>query len=125
MDVKDSLVRLHAMVRALLLAVTALIAIGITVFAPACLGRPAEGLATFLGPNVPPPRRPQTHSLALYGRRREFTTGDVEHLQREIEQDLRRKPGLSHDSSERRRPSDAQARRQFRGHMSAGRRTCF
>ena len=84
-----------------------------TRFGPARLGGPAECLASFLRSDIPPPRSAEANGLPLDGRRGEFSTRDVEHLQCEIEQDLRRKSRLPHDSPERHRSSDAQARRQF------------
>ncbi|MEQ1872052.1 MAG: hypothetical protein ABL961_18710, partial [Vicinamibacterales bacterium] len=80
---------------------------------PACLGGPTECLTSFLGCDIPPPRSAEPNGLAFYWRWGKFPTRDVEHLQGEIEQDLRRKSRLSHDPPERHRSSDAQARRQF------------
>lgn len=106
-------VRWYADSAYLLLALIPLVASRATRFGPSCLGGPTECLTPFLGSDIPPPRRAEANGLAFYWRWGKFSTRDVEHLQGEIEQDLRRKSRLSHDPPERHRSSDAQTRRQF------------
>ena len=81
-------------------------------FGPARLGSVSESLAPFLRADIAPARGSEANRLPFYWRRREFTTRDVEHFQREIEQDLRRQTALTHDASKRHGSSDTQTRRQ-------------
>jgi len=103
----------------LLLALIPFVASRSPRFGPARLGGATKCLTSFLGSDIPPPRSAEANGLPFYWRRGKFPTRDVEHLQGEIEQDLRRKTSLSHDPSERHRSSDAKARRQFRWNVSA------
>jgi hypothetical protein len=64
---------------------------------PSLRGLP-QRFASFLRTDVSPSGGAQADSLPFYWRWREFSTGDVEHLQREIEKDFWRKTGLSHDA---------------------------
>ena len=81
---------------------------------PYLLGCAAHCRTPFLSGHVAPARGTEADRLSAYGRGSEFSTGDVEHLQRQIEQDLRRQPTLSHDASKRRGSPDAETRGQRR-----------
>ena len=96
-----------------------------TRFGPACLGGPTERLAAFLRADIPPARGAQADSLPFNWRWRKFPARDVEHLQREIEQDLGRQSTLSHDASKRHGSSDAENRRQLRRDVRACWEACF
>lgn len=109
----------------LLLPLVALVAIIAARLGPASLRGLPQRFASFLRTDVSPPGSAQADSLPFYWRWREFSTGNVEHLQREIEKDFGRKPGLSHDAPQRHRSSDAQTRRKIRRNMSACRGAGF
>ena len=82
----------------LLLPLVAFVTIVATRLGPPSLRGLPQRLAPFLWADVSPSGSAQADSLPFYWRWREFSTGDVEHLQREIEKDFGRKPGLSHDA---------------------------
>ena len=67
-----------------------------------------ERLATDRRANVPPARGAEANSLPFYGGWRELSAGDIEHFQREIDQDLRRKSALPHDALQRHASSHAE-----------------
>ena len=90
---------------------------------PPGLGGLAERLAADLRTDVPPARGAKTNSLPFYRRWRELSAGDVEHLQREIDQDLRGKSALSHDALQRHASPHTQTRRQILGDLGATYRT--
>ena len=92
---------------------------------PTRLGGPSEHLAPFLGSNTTPTSGAEANSLPLYWRRREFAACEIEHLQREIEQDLWRQSTLSHDAPKRHGSSDAENRRQLRRDVGACWGACF
>lgn len=92
---------------------------------PPGLGSLPERLAADLRTDVPPARGAKTNSLPFYWRWRELSAGDVEHLQREIDQDLRGKSALSHDALQRHASPNAETRRQILGDLSAAYRTRF
>ena len=98
---------------ALLLPLVPLVALSAPRLGPPGLRGLPQSLASFLGTDVAPTSSAEANGLPFYWRRGEFSARDVEHLQCEVEEDLRRKSGLSHDSAERHRSSDAQTRRQF------------
>lgn len=85
---------------------------------PPRLSGVSQSLAPFFRADIAPTRGAEANSLPLYWRRREFSARDVEHLQREIQQDLRRQSTLSHDASKRHGSSDAKTRRQVGRNMS-------
>jgi hypothetical protein len=91
----------------------AFVEVGVAMLCPPGLGGVSESLASFFSAYVAPARGAEAKGLPFYWRRREFSTCDVEQLQREIEQDLRWKSGLSHDAAKRHRSSDTQTCRQF------------
>ena len=72
----------------LLLSLVALIAIIATRLGPPSLRGLPQRLAPFLWADVPPTGGAQADSLPFYWRWREFSAGDIEHLQREIEKNL-------------------------------------
>lgn len=80
-------------------------------FRPSCLGRSTQCFAACLGADISPPRGAEAHRLTFYWRWGQFPTGNVEHLQGEIQQHLRRQSSLPHDASHRHRASDAETRR--------------
>lgn len=92
---------------------------------PPGLGSLPERLAADLRTDVPPARGAETNSLPFYWRWRELSAGDVEHLQREIDQDLRGKSALSHDALQRHASPDAETRGEILGDLSAAYRTRF
>jgi len=78
-------------------------------FIPSRLRGATESLAALLRCHITPSGGAEADSLPLYWRRRQFSTRHVENFQREIEQNLWRKPTLSHDASQRDRAPNAQA----------------
>lgn len=88
---------------------------------PARLSGASEHGAPFLGPHVAPARGTEADRLSAYGRGSEFATGEVEYLQRQIEQDLRRQRTLSHDAPKRRGSPHAE----IRGQRRRNRGTCL
>ena len=90
---------LYADSACLLLVLLSLVAPGVTWLSPSRLGGSTKRLAPFLWAHIAPTGRAQANCLPFNRGRREFPARDVEHLQREIEQDLRRKSRLSHDAS--------------------------
>ena len=92
---------------------------------PPGLGGFPECLAADLRADVPPARGAETNSLPFYWRWRELSAGDVQHLQREIDQDLRGKSALSHDALQRHASPDAETGGEILGDLSAAYRTRF
>ena len=92
---------------------------------PSSLGSLPESLTPNLRADVPPARGPETDSLPFYRRWRELSAGDVEHLQREINQDLRGKSALSHDALQRHASPHAQTGGEILGDLSASYHTRF
>src|SRR5687768_13580450 len=107
----------------LLLSLQRLVVSGAPVLCPPRLGGLPERLAADLRADVPPARRTEADSLPLYWRRRKLSARYVEHLQREIDQDLRRKPALPHDALQRHASPHTQTRRQILGDLGATHRT--
>ncbi len=82
----------------------------VAVLGPARLGRFSERFAALLGTDMAPPRRAQTDRRSMDRFRREFSAGEVQELEREIEEDLRRKTRVTHHASQPRgaaRPEEA------------------
>lgn len=92
---------------------------------PPGLGSLPERLAADLRTDVPPACGTKTNRLPFYWRRRELSAGDVEHLQREIDQDLRGKSALSHDALQRHASPYAETGGEILGDLSAAYRTRF
>ena len=109
----------------LLLALRSLIPIRASMLCPPRLGGLSERLAADLRTDVPPARCTKADSLPFNRRWREFPAGDVEHLQREIDQDLRRKSTLPHDALQRHASPYAQTAREIVGDLSVTYRTRF
>ena len=103
----------------------AFVAARATVLGPPRLGCVSEGLAPLFRADIAPTRGAEANGLSLYWRRREFAAREIEHLQREIEQDLWRQSTLSHDAPKRHGSSDAENRRQLRRDVHCCLGACF
>ena len=76
-----------------------------TPFGPSCLYRSPHDATAFFRVDVAPASRTKPNRLAADGRRREFSACQVEDLEREVHEDLRRQAGLAHQSAKKRRAS--------------------
>jgi hypothetical protein len=88
---------------------------------PSRLRRFAHYAAAFFSADVAPPSRAETNRGSLNRRWREPSTGEIEHFDRQIEQDFRRKAGMTHEAPQTRRPSRAQHPREFGSQIRADR----
>ena len=80
---------------------------------PSRLRRLAHYATALLGADVSPTSRTETDRGSLNRRWREFSAGEIENLYRQIEQDFRRKAGMTHKASQARRAPRAQHPREF------------
>jgi hypothetical protein len=80
---------------------------------PPRLGRLAHHSAALFGADVSPASRAETDRSSLNRLRRKSSTGEIENLDRQIEQDFRRKTGMTHEASQTRRAPRAQHPREF------------
>ena len=81
--------------------------------APSRLRRFAHDATAFFGADVTPTRRAEADRGSLNRLGRELSTGQIEHFDRQIEQDFRRKAGVTHEASQARRAPRAQHPREF------------
>ena len=80
---------------------------------PSCLRRFAHDATTFFDADVTPTRRAEADRGSLNRLWREPSTGEIEHFDRQIEQDFRRKAGMTHEAPQPRRAPRAQHPREF------------
>ena len=88
---------------------------------PSCLRRFAHHATAFFGADVAPTRRAEADRGSLNRLGGELSTREIEHFDRQIEQDFRRKAGVTHEASQARRAPAAQHPREFGGQVRAGR----
>ena len=94
--------------------VSALASPSTPILIPARLSGPTKGLAAFRRRNIAPSCSAETNGLPLYGRRRELSTRHVQYLESQVDEDLRRKSGLSHNPPQYSGSPHAQCTREFR-----------
>ena len=80
---------------------------------PSRLRRFAHHATALFGANVSPASRAKTDRGSLNRRGRELSTGEIEHFDRQIEQDFRRKAGMTHEAPQPRCAPRAQHPREF------------
>jgi hypothetical protein len=80
---------------------------------PSRLRRFAHDAATLFGADVSPTRCAETDCGSLNWLGREPSTGEIEHFDCQIEEDFRRKAGMTHKASQARRAPRAQHPREF------------
>ena len=88
---------------------------------PSRLRRLAHHAAAFFSADVAPTRRPEADRGSLNRLWRELSTGEIEHFDRQIEQDFRRKAGMTHEAPQPRRAPRAQHPREFGRQVRADR----
>ena len=81
--------------------------------APSRLRRFAHDATALFGAHVSPASRAETDRGSLNRLWRELSTGEIEHFDRQIEQDFRRKAGMTHEAPQTRRAPRAQHPREF------------
>jgi hypothetical protein len=80
---------------------------------PSRLRRFAHDATAFFGTDVSPASRAETDRGSLNRRWRELSAGEIEHFDRQIEQDFRRKAGMTHEAPQARGAPRAQHPREF------------
>jgi hypothetical protein len=80
---------------------------------PSRLRRFAHHAAALFGANVSPASRTETDCGSLNRLGRELSTGEIEHFDRQIEQDFRWKARVTHEAPQARRAPRAQHPREF------------
>jgi hypothetical protein len=88
---------------------------------PSRVRRFAHHAAALFGADVSPASRAETDRGSLNRLGRELSTGEIEHFDRQIEQDFRRKAGMTHEASQARRAPRAQHPREFGRQVRTGR----
>jgi len=88
---------------------------------PSRLRRFAHDATAFFGTDVTPTRRAEADCGSLNRLGRELSTGEIEHFDRQIEQDFRRKSGMTHEAPQTRRAPRAQHPREFGSQVRADR----
>jgi hypothetical protein len=88
---------------------------------PSRLRRFAHDATAFFGTDVTPTRRAEADSGSLDRLGRELSTGEIEHFDRQVEQDFWRKASVTHEASQARRAPRAQHPREFGRQVRTGR----
>ena len=80
-----------------------------------------ERLTPFCRRDIAPSCGAETNGLTFYRRRREFPTRNVQYLQSQVNEDLRRKSGLSHNPPQYSGSSHTQCTGELRRNMRLSR----